>query len=398
MSGVRRDDSRRRSVPTYLLPILLEELEKEEAEEKFYSNTEEVICDLKPFNSRVMTDPKYFWEQTRFTYDNFLILLQKFNFGREFRTLDRDVCPGAFALFVVCSRLAYPGRLLDYEHYYNKDRSATGRIYRSALDHILERKSFLVTMHTCLYKRRVQKHFAERIQSVTEADRIPIFAMIDGTTRKICRPTTGQVLFYSGHKKSHCVRLQGISVPPGLLGSLYGPVEGRRNDRALLRQSSLEDWLKKNASYDDHDEAYYMFGDPAYPRNGQIFASYAKFCSTDNQRQCVKRLNKARVSVEWAFGNVTRYFKKLDFWPNSKLFLGLVDKEYKMAALLANCVLCCTGKNSASNLFSCHPPSFSNIFVIETTAFLSPEERRLLSPTFFPVASLLLPTRSMLTS
>uniref|UniRef100_A0A7S3D0D1 Uncharacterized protein n=1 Tax=Palpitomonas bilix TaxID=652834 RepID=A0A7S3D0D1_9EUKA len=181
------------------LPILLKELEEEEAEEeKFYSNVEEVLSDLKPFNEKVMTNPTYFEERTRFSHDNFLILLQKFEFPREFQTPRQDTCPGAFALFVVCVRLAYHSRLQDFEHFFNRDRYAADRINRSALHHIFKKKGFLVTMHPCLSKRKVQKHFDERIKTVTKADRIPIFAIIDGASRKKCRPTTGQV---SGQKK-----------------------------------------------------------------------------------------------------------------------------------------------------------------------------------------------------
>mmetsp|Transcript_16854 Transcript_16854/g.42296 ORF Transcript_16854/g.42296 Transcript_16854/m.42296 type:complete len:116 (+) Transcript_16854:1013-1360(+) len=99
-----------------------------------------------------------------------------------------------------------------------------------------------------------------------------------------------------------------------------------------------------------------MFGDPTYRSFGQIFASNIKFCDTDNQRQCAERLNEARASAEWAFRSVTTYFKKIDVEPKSKQASSLEDKEYKVAALLANCVLCCKGKNSVSNLFSCHPP------------------------------------------
>ena len=53
------------------------------------------------------------------------------------------------------------------------------------------------------------------------------FGFIDGTDRPICRPREKQRLVYDGHKLIHGLKFQSVALPNGLIGNLYGPVEGR---------------------------------------------------------------------------------------------------------------------------------------------------------------------------
>ena len=53
-----------------------------------------------------------------------------------------------------------------------------------------------------------------------------IWGWIDGTVLRICRPTEGQRKAYSGHKKFHGYKFQGVITPDGMMASLAGPVMG----------------------------------------------------------------------------------------------------------------------------------------------------------------------------
>ena len=57
--------------------------------------------------------------------------------------------------------------------------------------------------------------------------------------RAIARPETNQRTVYNGHKNVHALKFQAIALPNGLIGNLYGPVEGCRHDAAMLRESQL---------------------------------------------------------------------------------------------------------------------------------------------------------------
>ena len=65
------------------------------------------------------------------------------------------------------------------------------------------------------------------------------FIDLDGTVRPICRPGKRQRLVYNGHKKVHAIKFQSIVAPNGLIANLFGPVEGKRHDSAMLLQSQV---------------------------------------------------------------------------------------------------------------------------------------------------------------
>jgi nuclease HARBI1 len=98
-----------------------------------------------------------------------------------------------------------------------------------------------------------------------------VFGFIDCTIRRICCPTWWQRQAYNGHKKFHALKFQAVMLPNGIIGHLYGAVEGCRNDNALLHESNLLTRLEQFAVADDVDgdtpvECCYfqVFGDPAY--------------------------------------------------------------------------------------------------------------------------------------
>ena len=62
---------------------------------------------------------------------------------------------------------------------------------------------------------------------------------VDGTVRPICRPGKNQRVVYNGCKRVHALKFQSAVAPNGLIANLYGPVEGRRHNSAVLAMSGL---------------------------------------------------------------------------------------------------------------------------------------------------------------
>lgn len=61
-----------------------------------------------------------------------------------------------------------------------------------------------------------------------------VVGFVDGTEFGIARPGNGdQRAYYSGWKRHHCLRWQGIMMPDGLLYSFMGPYRGE-SSRVLL--------------------------------------------------------------------------------------------------------------------------------------------------------------------
>ncbi|KAJ7104690.1 hypothetical protein C8R44DRAFT_887136 [Mycena epipterygia] len=71
-----------------------------------------------------------------------------------------------------------------------------------------------------------------------------IFAFLDCTIRRICRPTWFQRQAYNGHKKFHSLKYQALMLPNGIIGHLAD---------FLLTESGLLDRLAEFAHQEDVD-------------------------------------------------------------------------------------------------------------------------------------------------
>ena len=66
-----------------------------------------------------------------------------------------------------------------------------------------------------------------------------IWGFIDGTVRPSCRPKVNQGILYNGHKILYALKYQSATTPSGMIASLFGPVESKRLDCAILAISGL---------------------------------------------------------------------------------------------------------------------------------------------------------------
>jgi DDE superfamily endonuclease len=74
-----------------------------------------------------------------------------------------------------------------------------------------------------------------------------VIGFIDGTALEIARPSgSRQRATYSGHKRRNCVKFQVVSAPDGLILHIFGPVEGRRHNMTLYRESGIDFMLQSS--------------------------------------------------------------------------------------------------------------------------------------------------------
>ena len=137
------------------------------------------------------------------------------------------------------------------------------------------------------------------------------FGFIDGTVRPICRPRRDQEVVYNGHKKVHALKFQSVALPNGLIGNMFGPLEGKRHDCALLRISQLLPKLNQHA-FGINGNALCLYGDPAYPLRIHLHSPYLNPI-TAQQKAYNKSMNQVRVSVEWLFADITNWYAFIDF-------------------------------------------------------------------------------------
>lgn len=67
-------------------------------------------------------------------------------------------------------------------------------------------------------------------------------------------------------------------------------------------------------------------------------------------------MSSVRVSVEWGFGKIIRYWAFVDFAKNQKLYLQRIGKIYVAGAFLANVHTCLRGSQTSS-FFAMTPPT-----------------------------------------
>lgn len=103
-------------------------------------------------------------------------------------------------------------------------------------------------------------------------------------------------------------------------------------------------------------DPYVVYGDPAYGLMRHILSPFRGAQLNADEQQFNSLMSKVRVSVEWAFGKITKLFAFLDFKQNLKLFLQPIAKYYLVASILVNCHTCLYGSQT-STFFGLDPPS-----------------------------------------
>ena len=260
---------------------------------------------------------------------------------------------GLEALCILLRRLAYPNRLVDLLPVFGRSKEELSMICNEALSHVYDNYGHLLRQlnHNWLRQDTFQI-FADAIHQ-KGAPLTNCFGFIDGTTRPIARPSRYQEQVFSGHKCVHALKFQSIQVPNGLIVNMYGPIEGRRHDAAMLAESGILQQLEEFV--DERGQPFYVYGDPAYPLRPQLMGPFKGAHLTPQEEEFNKKMSKIRECVEWGFGDIVCQFAFVDFKKNLKLFLQPVAKYYLVATLLTNCRTCLYG-NQTSQYFGVDPP------------------------------------------
>jgi nuclease HARBI1 len=209
------------------------------------------------------------------------------------------------------------------------------------------------------------EYYSTKIAEKTENATQHCVGFIDGTLVEIARPRGMlQRATYSGHKRRPGLKWQVITTPDGMLFHIFGPYEGRRHDMHLYAESGLDNILGENLLIDGVQ--HYIFGDSGYMLRPYLMTPYEGSNLDVNELLFNKRMSKARVSVEWAFKDIKKYFSHIAF--SRKVVLSRTPGG---AWYLASCLLwnfrCCIDGIPTSTFFDCIPPRLSHyLSLLET--------------------------------
>lgn len=132
-------------------------------------------------------------------------------------------------------------------------------------------------------------------------------------------------------------------------------LEGRKHDAGMLADSRLLQDLQRFA-VSPTGQPFCIYGDPAYPLRVQLQGPFKNAILTPQMQAYNTAMSKVRMSVEWLFGDISTYFKFIDFKKNLKLYLSSIGKMYVVSAILRNAVTCLYG-NQTSSFFDLDPPT-----------------------------------------
>lgn len=308
------------------------------------------------FNLNSMEDEEVFIN-FRFHREDLERLQSALNIPNVVEPPPRYRITGQTALCVLLRRLAYPNRLTDLENMFGLSSPALSATANYLIKYLEGHKGYL------LYNLKNVKYINQQLQIEKFCNAIrdkgaPLlncWGFIDGTARRICRPSVNQELYFSGHKRFHCVKYQSIMAPDGIIVSLHGAYPGRRHDAGMYAESEIYPQLKAMSRLSNYHKNYVIYGDPAYPISDVLINPYRGGRLSEQEQIFNTSMSAVRQSVEWGFQKVCTDFAFCDYHKNQKLMLQGISNMYKVCILLSNCHTCLYGSQTGS-YFNLEPP------------------------------------------
>ncbi|ETL78445.1 hypothetical protein L917_20751 [Phytophthora nicotianae] len=251
--------------------------------------------------------------------------------------------------------MAYPARLDDLKDLFGRETEAISSISNSVRDYLNHTFSHLLLFDSNRLTEDTLQAYSRAV-FVKGAPLHTCVGFIDGTVRVMCRPMQNQKYVYNGHKRKHALKYQSVIAPDGIIIHLRGPYAGTLHDAFILRESGLLEAAAEHLKFGGKHDIFY--GDPAYGQQDHIIAPFKGALLTEDEQEFSKRMSEVRVSVEWGFGKIVRYWAFVDFAKNQKLRLQRLGKMYAMAAFLSNVDTCVYGSQT-SKFFGLAPLSLS---------------------------------------
>ena len=266
------------------------------------------------------------------------------------------------ALCTLLKRFAYPCRYGDMISRFARPVPELCIITNHMLDLVYNQWHHLITRynHNLLSPANLVLYADAVHRSGAALDNC--WGFIDGTVRPVCRPSVNQRAIYNGHKRVHSIKFQSVALPNGLVGNMYGPVEGKRHDSGMLASSGLLRELQRFSFSPINGLPMCVYGDPAYPLRVHLQGPFRGAVLTQQQMDFNRSMSAARISVEWIFGDIVNYFKFLDFKKKLKIGLSAVGKMYLVCAILQN-AHSILYKSVTSDYFGIDPPALDQYFI-----------------------------------
>lgn len=297
----------------------------------------------------------------RFLKNDIYELREVLGIPDEHRCYNRVVISGIEATCILLKRFAYPCRFGDMVPRFGRPKAQLSMIAGEITSLVYNLHHHRLETFNQPWLSRIElERYAQCIHDAG-APLQNCWGFVDGTVRPICRPGTLQRTVYNGHKRVHALKFQSVVAPNGLVANMYGPVEGKRHDSGMLRDSDLYTQLQQ-FSYTPNGQALCIYGDLAYPLRRHLLCPFIRGAITPQQQAFNTAMSKVRAEVEWVFNDICNFFAFLSYKKNLKIGLSPIGKMYLVCTLLTNARTCLYGSMSSS-YFGIDPPQLRDYFV-----------------------------------
>lgn len=145
------------------------------------------------------------------------------------------------AFCIVCARLSWPDRWRTLAKTFGRSSSTLSLIFTDTILYLSQRYKQIIRWHPTVNRARI-KRYARVLRKHGGGGHV--WGFIDGTFLGVCRPTQEQRKLWSGYKKKHGIKYQGIVTPDGLITSMARPYLGEMNDNRMVAVTALHNHLR----------------------------------------------------------------------------------------------------------------------------------------------------------
>jgi len=158
-------------------------------------------------------------------------------------------------------------------------------------------------------------------------------------------------------------------LPNGIIGHLFGPMEGQRNDAYLLTESGILEQLATFSFQEDvpadapvEEHTFQVFSDPTYGLGPHIISPFAGAGEhTEEEWEWNAKMSAVCIKIEHGFGIVSNLWPFLNGGWKMHLYNSPVACYYHVGVLLANAINCLY-PNQVAQYFNCLPPCLNEYF------------------------------------
>ena len=188
-----------------------------------------------------------------------------------FRTHSGAVFTGEEGVLLLLRRFRSTGPLMDLTKEVSRTTPQISEAVRFMVEHVHQHFPYLIDVRSFTAWEQRFDDFAEAF--VAKGSPIDnLCAFIDGKLQPVCRPGRYQHVLYSGHRRIHGLKTQGLVFPNGIQPFPYGPINGSRHDSFVLSSSGIVRELR--GACQRLGSRFVLFGDSAYPISRFLFRMF----------------------------------------------------------------------------------------------------------------------------